>query len=132
LSFPQQAVQACHACIEVARSLPPPFVDRHPCLVLCGVQSEQKLRRILARLERLGLGCGPFFEPDSGNSLTAIATRPVCGPQRRWFRRYQCLTAVRPANSVRPSDTPGHLSAMEHDNQIATTSKLPNESETST
>jgi hypothetical protein len=132
LTFPQQAVQACHACIEVARSLPPPFVDRHPCLVLCGVQSEQKLQRILARLERLGLGCRPFLEPDLGNSLTAIATHPVRGPQRRWFRRYQCLNTGSPANSASLSNTRGGPSATKNDNQIATTSEIANESETLT
>jgi len=83
-------VQACHACIEVARSLLPPG-DEHPHLVLCGVSSEQRLRLILHRLQRLRIDCRPFHEADLDGELTAIATAPVRGDCRRHFRRYQCL-----------------------------------------
>jgi hypothetical protein len=90
LSHPQQVVQACHACIEVARSLLPPF-DEHPHLVLLGAPSERSLWAILQRLKALGIACKHFCDSDVGNQLTAIATAPVRGGQRRFFRRYQCL-----------------------------------------
>jgi len=60
------------------------------------VKSEPELRQILARLESLGLLAKPFFEPDRAGQLTALATAPVRGDQRRWLRRYRCLTAEQP------------------------------------
>lgn len=98
LSRAQQAVQACHACIEVARSLIPPC-DEHPYLVLIGVKSEPSLRTVLYRLDRLGIACQPFHDSDLENALTAIATEPVRGEQRRHFRRYQCLREESPAQA---------------------------------
>lgn len=97
LSLPQQAVQACHACIEMARTLLP-SCDEHPHLVLCGIKSEPSLWTVLNRLERLGIAYRPFRDSDLGDQLTAIATEPVRGDQRHHFRRYQCLAdeEVRP------------------------------------
>lgn len=96
LSHSQQAVQACHACIEVARSLILPC-DEHPHLVLCGIKSEQGLWAVLCRLQSLGIACRPFRDSDLGNELTALATEPVRADQRRHFRRYQCLRDGEPA-----------------------------------
>src|SRR6185503_178630 len=90
LSHPQQVVQTCHACIEVARSLLPPL-DEHPHLVLLGAPSEQTLWAILHRLQALGIVCKSFCDSDLDNQLTAIATAPVRGKQRRFVRRYRCL-----------------------------------------
>ena len=90
LPFSQQAVQACHACIESARTLLPPS-DPHPTLVLCAVKSETRLWLVFKRLERLGIALRPFREPDRGGELTALATGPVRGDQRHLFRQYQCL-----------------------------------------
>src|SRR5262249_54434628 len=91
--------QACHACIEIARSLSP--AADHPHLVLCGVKSESELRQILSRLESLGFLCKPFFEPDRAGQLTALATGPLRGDQRRRLRRYQCL----PGDTAQPGDS---------------------------
>ena len=96
LSPPQQAVQACHACIEVARTLLPSG-DEHPHLVLCGVKSEHHLHRVLRHLERIEVAFRPFFDTDLDSQLTAIATEPVRGEQRSRFRRYQCLREKEPA-----------------------------------
>lgn len=87
---PQQAVQACHACIEMARTLLPPG-DEHPHLVLCGVRSELQLRKVLRHLERIEVAFRTFFEPDLEGQLTAVATEVVRGELRDSFRRYQCL-----------------------------------------
>ena len=84
-------MQACHACIEVARNLLSPS-DEHPHLVLCGVRSEDSLSVIALRLNRLGIAFRSFHEPDLNDQLTAIATEPIPGDQRRHFRRYQCLS----------------------------------------
>ena len=90
LSPSEQAVQACHACIEAARSLLSPC-DEHPHLVLCGVRSEARLWGVLKRLEGLGIPCRPFRDSDLEGRLTAVATGPVRGSLRRRFRRYRCL-----------------------------------------
>lgn len=74
----------------MARSLIPPC-DEHPHLVLCGIKSEQSLWTVLRRLESLGIAYKPFRDSDLDDQLTAIATGPVRGEQRRHFRRYQCL-----------------------------------------
>jgi hypothetical protein len=66
----------------------------HPHLVLIGVSSEQALGHVLSRLQALGVICGTFREPDLGHELTAIATEPISGARRRFFRRYQCLRSA--------------------------------------
>jgi hypothetical protein len=87
---PQQAIQAAHACIEVARYLLAPS-DEHPHLVLFGIPSEKRLLHILRRLQSLGIECKPFRDSDFGDELTALATEPVRCARRRFFRKYQCL-----------------------------------------
>ncbi len=86
-------MQACHACIEVARSLLRP-ADEHPHLVLLGVTSESSLGHILRRTESRGIRCRPFRDPDIRGELTAFATEPLRGPARRHFRKYRCLRAA--------------------------------------
>lgn len=85
-------MQACHACIEVARSFLSPG-DEHPHLVLLRVESATALRRILRRIEALGIRCRAFHDADLCHELTAFATEPIQGAARRHFRRYQCLRA---------------------------------------
>jgi hypothetical protein len=87
LSYPQQAVQACHACID-ARDFYPADLET-PNLVLLGVNDEKKLVNTLRRIEKLGIRCKAFVEPDIGNQLTAIATEPVSGDSRHHFKQYQ-------------------------------------------
>ena len=85
-----QAIQACHACLEAARFLLSPSAE-HPHLVLCGVASQRQLREVLARLDSLGIPCRSFCDADFGGEMTALATAPLRGEQRRLMRRYQCL-----------------------------------------
>jgi hypothetical protein len=93
LSVPQQAVQAIHAAIEAARRFLPKEAV-HPHLVLCGVPDEPTLVREAERLEAFGIPIAKFHEPDRGNELTAIATAPLKGEDRRPMRRYKLLTEV--------------------------------------
>ena len=65
--------------------------DEHPHLVLCGVDSELKLRNLLRRLERHKIAFRAFWEPDIDGQLTALATQSLRGDQRLPLRRYQCL-----------------------------------------
>ena len=94
-----QAVQACHACIESARKFLSPD-DVHPHLILLEIHSEQALAAVCARLERHGLQFSPFYEPDLGDELTAVATEVVRGEKRKLMRRYQCLKSVQATNSI--------------------------------
>jgi len=95
LSTPQQAVQACHAAIEAAISFG--RLPDHPSVIICGIDTEAKLDNALRRLTTLGIKCHAFREPDIGNQLTAIASEPIYGEQRRIFRQYQLLQERRPA-----------------------------------
>lgn len=86
----QQAVQACHAAIEVARKHISPD-EEHPHLVLCGVGSEIQLSNAYSKLKAHGVVVEPFYEADLDGQLTAIASEPIFGEQRRLFRRYNLL-----------------------------------------
>jgi len=84
-------VQSCHAAIEAARSLLP-AESPHPHLIVCGVHDEPALWRFLHRLQQHEVRFLPFFEPDRGNELTALATEPVFDDTRRLFRNLRLLT----------------------------------------
>ena len=88
LTPPQQAVQGIHAAFSVARqfSVPP-----HEYVVLCAVRNEQQLLRWQAKITQAGIAVCAFREPDLDNTLTAIATEPVCGEDRRLFRQLQLV-----------------------------------------
>ena len=93
LSPAQQAVQACHVCIEAA-PLIPAGID-HPHLVLLGVEDERRLRSVINRLEASGVKYRTFHEADIGHQLTAVATEPVYSEEhRRLFKRYQLLNYI--------------------------------------
>lgn len=90
LSHPQQVVQACHASLEAARAFLSPGHE-HPFVIVCGVRDEPRLFDWLDKLERAGIRCRAFAEPDLDGQLTAVATEPVCGNQRRVFKDCQLL-----------------------------------------
>ncbi len=81
LSPSQQAVQACHACLESGKQHP--WRGEHPHLVLLSVPHEDSLNAWLAHVQRKGLTAVPFREPDLGNSLTAFAVPGVHAPEDR-------------------------------------------------
>ena len=82
----QIAVQAVHAALSVARQNPIPEPE---FVVLCAVHSEQQLLRWAYKLEQAGIVFCAFREPDLAASMTAIATEPVSGDRRRFFRSLQ-------------------------------------------
>jgi hypothetical protein len=89
LSAPQRAVQSCHAVIEMMRENE--IVGDHPSVIICGVSSETKLLNAMDRLYNEGIYYKEFREPDIGDELTAIATRPLYGDERRFFKKYQLI-----------------------------------------
>jgi hypothetical protein len=90
LPHPQQVVQACHASLDAALAFPSAFSE-HPNVIVCGIRDEPRLIRCLDRLERSGVRCRSFREPDLGGQLTAVATEPVRADGRRLFRQFQLL-----------------------------------------
>lgn len=89
LSPEQITVQSCHAAIEAASLIPPDL--EHPHLVVCGVNNETQLEQAAARLEKAEILFREFREADIGDQLTAIATQPIFGEDRRHFKKYKCL-----------------------------------------
>lgn len=90
LSPSQQAVQACHACLELAKQAP--WSGEHPHLVLLALPCERDLVHWLERAQANNLAAVPFYEPDLDNSLTAFAVANVSAPaERKFFRALPML-----------------------------------------
>jgi hypothetical protein len=90
LSFPQQAVQSAHAAIEAAKAFPE-HLEPHPHLIICCVKNEAQLQDAMARIAAQGIRLRAFYEPDIGGELTAFASEPIQGEQRKAFKRYQLM-----------------------------------------
>ncbi len=71
----QQAVQACHACLEAGKHFP--WQGDHPHLALLAVPDEGSLRRWLKYVQGHNLQTTPWYEPDLEGSLTAFAVPGV-------------------------------------------------------
>jgi len=85
-------VQAAHAAIEATRQFPSEQPE-HPHLVVCGMNSEQRLLSAADHLFRSNIRFTLFREPDRHNQVTALATEPVTGNRRRLLDRYRCLNS---------------------------------------
>lgn len=90
LSVPQQAVQAGHAAIEATRAFLPADAE-HPSLIICTVKSEEQLARAADETEKQGIRIRRFYEPDIGYKLTAFATEPLFGDERKAMRKFQLM-----------------------------------------
>lgn len=83
LSTPQQCVQSCHASVEATKAFPQP---QETCnLIVCTVADEKALYDFSDKLIESGIQHAAFCEPDIGNQLTALATEPLYGDQRKAF-----------------------------------------------
>jgi hypothetical protein len=87
----QQAVQAQHALLEAAKHLKVTNWNDHPHLVLCGVNSLQKLLNCSAYLKSHGIDHAIWTEPDINGEPTALATTLITGEIRKTLRKYQLL-----------------------------------------
>lgn len=67
--------------------------DPHPHLVVFGIKNETKLKKCLLHLDEAGIPYREFREPDIGNQLTAIATAPIVGEDRKHLAKYCLLTS---------------------------------------
>jgi hypothetical protein len=90
LSNAQKAVQSAHAVVEAARAYIKPG-DIHPSIIICEVKNEQKLKMVMEELcDKVPFQV--FREPDRGMEITAIASAPVIGEQRKLFARFQLIS----------------------------------------
>ena len=92
LSIEQQAVQACHACIEMTSYYwdRVGFGNECPHLVLCNT-SKEDLFKLIEKLKFKEIPFRLFKEADIGNEITAIATAPLKGNDRKIFSNYRLL-----------------------------------------
>jgi hypothetical protein len=50
-----------------------------------------QLHQASQRIKKTGIRYCSFYEADIDNQLTAIATEPVFGKNRNYFKKYNCL-----------------------------------------
>ena len=94
ISAAQQCVQACHASIEAARNFVKPD-EEHPYLVLCVCKSEHRLEKLMDQLKEESIDYRVFSDAavsdEDKKEYTAIATEPLVGERREFFKHYQLL-----------------------------------------
>ena len=84
-----QVVQACHAAYAASHSF-----GKHPVpyMVLCTVENEAALTSLFNDLKGRGVPCCSINEPDFvGDPMTAIATGPLRGDERKPLKRLPLL-----------------------------------------
>ena len=88
LSPEQIVVQTSHAVLELSRTKPVDTAD-HPSIIVCGIKSEEKLRRLNDEFSQFKPVA--FHEPDRDNEMTAVAIGPIYGDDRQAFRKFNLL-----------------------------------------
>lgn len=87
---PVATVMSCHAAMEASLAFSDSKSD-HPHICLCAVKNEANLISGALHLNSYGIRFYAWYEPDRNNELTALATAPISGNQRRYLRKFQCL-----------------------------------------
>jgi hypothetical protein len=88
---PHLSVQTAHAALAADRAYGEPH-RTHPNLVLCAVEDEAALEDAFNALKDAGVPCVGWYEEDMGGRLTAVATGPLRGPERKPLRWFHLLT----------------------------------------
>ena len=89
LSVPQQAVQAGHALIESTKTFNK--INEHPSVIICSVKNEKKLQDAITFLYDNNVKISVFKEPDINNQMTALATEPLYGVNRKIMNKFQLM-----------------------------------------
>ena len=91
LPIPQKLVQSCHAVFDIttSKTFKPPHV--HPNIILCEIKGERQLFKFAKKLEKAGVRCALFQEPDRDDEYTALATEVVYDSHRSLFKNLQLL-----------------------------------------
>jgi hypothetical protein len=82
-----QIIQAAHATQEITKSTEQPDKTSH--FILFEAKDENDLKRIKLRLDDRGIKSHMFHEPDYDTGYTAIATAPIYGDERKFFRKFK-------------------------------------------
>lgn len=90
LSREQQLVQAAHVALVLGNKLNCPKVD-DIYFQVCGVPQLIDFRGVMDTLNTRSLKFETFYEPDQGNTLTAIATHPIPKDERGNLRDFPLL-----------------------------------------
>lgn len=91
LSSAQIAVQSGHAIIEICKKFDFNKLNSHPSIIIFESRNEAKLHQVSKHLTDEEIEHSHFFEPDIGDQLTAIATCPIFGKDRKKLIKYQLL-----------------------------------------
>jgi hypothetical protein len=89
ISPEQQAVQSAHAVYKAGCEYKHKPDETY--FVLIGVANEEELEEAKAKLASRSVEFVEFYEPDLGDSLTAIATRPIKEHRKRFLKHYRKL-----------------------------------------
>jgi hypothetical protein len=87
----QQIIQACHAVWELVRLR---GETTTPNLVLIGLPNRRSLEKTAAQLSLRNIPHLEWCEPDWNDEFTAIATAPLRGRDRDFFKKYRLYTPV--------------------------------------
>ena len=90
LPQPHLSIQVGHALIAATKAYLP-TISTHPNLIIVTVPDEPALEKAFNRLKEKGTPVAAWYEPDLGNTLTAIATGLLRGEQRQPLRHYPLL-----------------------------------------
>ena len=90
LPFAQQIIQAAHATQEITKKIEHPEQTCH--FILLEAKDKSHLADIKMKLNDKGIQHEMFYEPDV-DEHTAIATEPIYGKDRNFFRKFKFYTA---------------------------------------
>jgi hypothetical protein len=89
ISKEQQAVQAAHVAYKAGCMYG--YNPDETYFVLVGVEDEAALNEAKATLDIKDVSFEQFYEPDLGDSLTAVASVPIKEHRKRFLKHYQKL-----------------------------------------
>lgn len=60
-------------------------------MIICSVRNENKFLKCADEFKHQGIDFILFKEPDMNNAVTALASRPLIGNERKAFARFQLM-----------------------------------------
>lgn len=87
---PHRTVQVGHGVLAATRSYGESN-KAHPHMVVCAVQDEKTLKNVFESLKKANVPCIAWYEDDMDNQLTAVATGPLRGIQRKPLKKFRLL-----------------------------------------
>jgi hypothetical protein len=87
MSLHYQIIQAAHSTQEITKQIEHPEKTCH--FILFEVKDQAKLIDIKLKLDLQGIKSHMFYEPDHETGFTAIATEPIYGEDRKFFKKFK-------------------------------------------